>query len=76
VTDTTKISGNAPAHRSQTIEFGANVPNRLQRAQFLPFGRPSAPDWGIVERAPSLRMLIAVHSLSGQRRSGEKVGSH
>jgi hypothetical protein len=23
-----KINGSAPAHRSHTIEFGANVPNR------------------------------------------------
>ena len=36
VTDTTKINGNAPAHRSQTIEFGAYVPNLLQRRQTVP----------------------------------------
>jgi hypothetical protein len=70
VTVTTKINGNAPAHRSQTIEFGAKVPNFVHLGHFRPFRGRRPPDGGLVEPLPSLRMLIAVHFLSGQRRSG------
>jgi hypothetical protein len=62
VTVTTKINGSAPMHRSQTIEFGANVPNRLQRGHFCPFRCRGTPYWGLVDLAWLLRILIVVHS--------------
>src|SRR5215472_16152060 len=71
VTDTTKISCSAPTHRSHTIEFGANVPNRLQR------GRPNRCEnfdsYWIEDlrspRFPCVSSLLFTPS-GGQRRSG------
>lgn len=63
VTDTTKINGNAPAHRSQTIEFGAYVPNLLQRRQTVPLRQLLLePGGGLAPRRVVLRILTAVHS--------------
>jgi hypothetical protein len=66
---TSKISGRTPKHWSHTIEFGPKVPNRLQRGHFRPFRRRRAPE-RVLAVAALLDMLIVVHSLSGQRRSG------
>jgi hypothetical protein len=74
VIDTTKISGSAPMHRSHTIEFGANVPNRLQRGQCRPL-RPSEPGRGLAPLPVSLRILISVHSLWVDSAEAEQVGS-
>jgi len=54
---TSKIRGSTPKQRSQTIEFGPNVPNFLHRGHFRPFRRRFAPDW-VLARAALLDMLI------------------
>jgi hypothetical protein len=46
---TTKIKGNAPMHWSHTRQFGAYVPNRLQRGHFRPFRCWPAPYWVLVD---------------------------
>jgi hypothetical protein len=63
VIDTTKINGNAPAHRSQVIEFGAYVPNRLQRGHAVPLRHFFLePGRGLAPCRVVLRILTAVHS--------------
>jgi hypothetical protein len=59
---TTKINGNAPMHLSQTRQFGAYVPNRLQRGHFRPFRCLSTPYWVLVDLLWVARIVIAVHS--------------
>jgi hypothetical protein len=61
-TDTVKINGRAPRHRSQTMEFGAKVPNRLQRGQECPLRCSLGPGRGLAPLPVGLRILIAVHS--------------
>jgi hypothetical protein len=64
------IDGRAVVHWSHTMQFGAKVPNRRQRGQ-----RRLA--WGFLRVTPlaawgaGVFRVFIVHSLSGQRRSGE-----
>jgi hypothetical protein len=62
VTVIVKISDSAPMHRSHTMAFGANVPNRLQRGHFWPFRRLRAPYRGLAEPPLLSAILITVHS--------------
>jgi hypothetical protein len=62
VIDTVKINGKAPRHPSHTMEFGANVPNRLQRGQERPLRCSLRPGTGLAPTPVGLRILIAVHS--------------
>jgi hypothetical protein len=62
-TDTVKINGSAPVHRSHTIEFGANVPNRLHRGHERPLRLlPLDPGRGLAPVPEGLRILTVVHS--------------
>jgi hypothetical protein len=61
-TATVKISGNAPKHRSHTIDFGAYVPNRLHRGHRCPLrSLPFIPGRGLALPPEGLRILTVVH---------------
>jgi hypothetical protein len=61
-TVTVKINGRAPVHRSHTMEFGANVPNRWQRGHARPLRCSLKPGRGLAPVPVGLRILTVVHS--------------
>jgi hypothetical protein len=67
---TVVIDGRTVVHRSQTMQFGAKVPKRWQRGH-RPLLRVFVRVTPLAARVTRVFRVFTVHSLSGQRRSGE-----
>ena len=67
---TVVLDGRVLAHRLHTIEAGAKAPRRWQRGHFLRL-RVFVRVTPLAARVTRVFRVFIVHSLSGQRRSGE-----